>query len=81
MQLAQEMAREALAAARRSIWNLRAANLERGELRDVLAGLVTRASNETIRVNFETLGAERVEKLRNRESTRIRIEELSFRAE
>ncbi len=58
MQLAQEMAREALAEARRSIWNLRAANLERGELRDALAGLATRAANETTRVNFATRGAE-----------------------
>ena len=57
MQLAQEMAREALAEARRSIWNLRAPNLERGELRDALAGLAQRASNETMRVHFETRGA------------------------
>lgn len=57
MQLAQDMAREALAEARRSIWNLREGNLERGELRDALAGLAQRASNETMRVIFETRGA------------------------
>lgn len=54
--LAQDMAREALAEARRSIWNLRAGNLERGELRDALAGVAQRASNENMRVTFETRG-------------------------
>lgn len=58
MQLAQDMAREALAEARRSIWNLRATNLERGELRDALAGLAQRSSTETMRVQFETQGEE-----------------------
>lgn len=56
IQLAQEMAREALAEARRSIWNLRAANLSHGELRDALAGLAQRASTGTLRVSFETQG-------------------------
>ena len=56
MQLAQDMARESLAEARRSIWNLRAGNLERGELRDALAGVAQRASNEKMRVTFETRG-------------------------
>jgi signal transduction histidine kinase len=54
--LAQDMAREALAEARRSIWNLRAGNLERGELRDALAGLAARASNEKMRVTFDMRG-------------------------
>jgi signal transduction histidine kinase len=54
--LAQGMAREALAEARRSIWNLRASSLERGELNDALAGLAARASNETTRVTFEAHG-------------------------
>lgn len=58
MQLAQDMAREALAEARRSIWNLRSPNLERGELRDALAGLAQRATTEDTRVTFETRGAE-----------------------
>lgn len=56
MQLAQDMARESLAEARRSIWNLRAGNLERGDLRDALAGVAQRASNEKMRVTFETRG-------------------------
>jgi signal transduction histidine kinase len=56
LKLAQDMAREALAEARRSIWNLRAPNLERGELRDALAGLAQRASSEKTRVTFETRG-------------------------
>lgn len=58
IRLAQDMAREALAEARRSIWNLRAPNLARGELRDALAGLAQRASTDTMRVNFETEGTE-----------------------
>ncbi len=56
MALAQSMAREALAEARRSIWNLRAGNLERGELRDALAGLATRNSNAQTHVTFATRG-------------------------
>lgn len=54
--LAQDLARDALAEARRSIWNLRAGNLARGELRDALAGVAQRASNENMRVAFETRG-------------------------
>ncbi|MBI4673286.1 MAG: sensor histidine kinase [Chloroflexi bacterium] len=56
--LAQSMAREALAEARRSIWNLRAPHLERGELRDALAGLAERASRANVQVEFETRGVE-----------------------
>ena len=56
MQLAQDMARESLAEARRSIWNLRTGHLERGELRDALAGVAQRASSEKMRVTFETRG-------------------------
>ncbi len=58
LKLAQEMAREALAEARRSIWNLRAPNLARGELRDALAGLAQRSSNLHTQVQFETRGKE-----------------------
>lgn len=58
IRLAQDMAREALAEARRSIWNLRAPNLAHGELRDALAGLAQRASTDTMRVHFETEGTE-----------------------
>lgn len=42
MDLAQRMARESLAEARRSVWNLRAAALERGDLEDALRGLAAR---------------------------------------
>src|SRR5262249_22712105 len=42
LDLAQRMARESLAEARRSVWNLRAPVLERGDLGDALRGLVTR---------------------------------------
>ena len=38
LQLALRMARETLAEARRSVWNLRAAALERGDLADALRG-------------------------------------------
>lgn len=40
--LAEQMAREALAEARRSVWNMRAPALERGSLGDALGGLVER---------------------------------------
>ena len=56
LDLAQRMAREALAEARRSVWNLRAAALERGDLSDALAGLVTRAHSPTIAMRFEQHG-------------------------
>lgn len=39
MDLAQRMARESLAEARRSVWNLRATALERGDLEDALRSL------------------------------------------
>jgi signal transduction histidine kinase len=58
IRLAQDMARESLAEARRSIWNLRSPNLAHGELSDALAGLAQRASTGTMRVIFETEGAE-----------------------
>jgi signal transduction histidine kinase len=58
LKLAQDMAREALAEARRSIWNLRAPNLERGELRDALAGLAQRASTDKTQVRFQGRGDE-----------------------
>jgi signal transduction histidine kinase len=40
--LAERMAREALAEARRSVWNMRASVLERGDLGDALRGLIER---------------------------------------
>jgi signal transduction histidine kinase len=42
LDLAQRMAREALAEARRSVWNLRAPALEHGNLGDALRGVVKR---------------------------------------
>src|SRR5512142_790072 len=45
IELAHSMAREALAEARRSIWNLRAPALERGGLSEALQGLVERKSH------------------------------------
>ncbi len=56
LELAQNLAREALAEARRSIWNLRAPPLERGNLSDALQGLAARTSRDTTRVTFELRG-------------------------
>ncbi len=56
IELAQNMAREALAEARRSIWNLRAPALERGKLSDALQGLATRAARAETRIDFELRG-------------------------
>jgi len=54
--LAQKMAREALAEARRSIWNLRSPTLEHATLRDALQGIVARQSDATIAMTFEARG-------------------------
>ncbi|HJZ49283.1 MAG TPA: sensor histidine kinase [Roseiflexaceae bacterium] len=54
--LAQQMAREALAEARRSVWNLRAPALERGDLSDALRGLVSRSSRPETEASFEQRG-------------------------
>ncbi len=56
MKLAQSMAREALAEARRSIWNLRAPALERGGLSDALRGLVQRKPQGEIQIDFKLMG-------------------------
>lgn len=56
LDLAQSMAREALAEARRSIWNLRAPALERGSLSDALSGLAARASRPETKITFEMRG-------------------------
>ena len=42
LDLAGRMARESLAEARRSVWNLRSADLDRGDLGDALSGLAER---------------------------------------
>ena len=54
--LAQGMARESLAEARRSVWNLRAPALERGDLGDALRGLVTRSLTAETGATFEQVG-------------------------
>ena len=54
LNLAQQMARESLAEARRSIWNLRSPTLEHGTLVDAFAGLVARQSH--IKATFELRG-------------------------
>ncbi len=54
--LAQRMAREALAEARRSVWNLRAPALERGDLADALRGLVARPIRPQTTATFEQRG-------------------------
>lgn len=56
IELAQSMAREALAEARRSIWNLRAPALARGGLSDALQGLVERKSHGEIQIDFQLMG-------------------------
>ena len=56
LELAQKMAREALAEARRSIWNLRSPTLEHATLSDALQGVVTRQTNTNIAMTFETRG-------------------------
>ena len=54
--LAQRMAREALAEARRSVWNLRAPMLEQGDLTDALQGLVSRPLRPETTTSFEQRG-------------------------
>ena len=54
--LAQRLAREALAEARRSVWNLRAPALERGDLGDALRGLTARFARPETAATFEQRG-------------------------
>lgn len=54
--LAQQMARESLAEARRSVWNLRAPVLERGDLSDALRGLASRPIRPETSASFEQRG-------------------------
>jgi signal transduction histidine kinase len=55
--LATQMARESLAEARRSVWNLRAAALERGDLGQALQALAVRPLGAPVSVTFEQRGA------------------------
>jgi signal transduction histidine kinase len=50
------MARESLAEARRSVWNLRAPALERGDLSDALRGLAARPFHPETSVSFAQRG-------------------------
>lgn len=54
--LAQRMAREALAEARRSVWNLRAPMLEQGDLTDALQGITSRPLRPETTTSFEQRG-------------------------
>jgi signal transduction histidine kinase len=56
LELAHRMARESLAEARRSVWNLRAPALERGDLSDALRGLAERPLHAETRTTFEQRG-------------------------
>jgi signal transduction histidine kinase len=59
LDLAQRMARESLAEARRSVWNLRAPALERGDLGDALRGLAARPLSAETTASFEQEGEPR----------------------
>lgn len=54
--LAQRLARESLAEARRSVWNLRAPALERGDLGDALKALTVRPLGANVSVTFGQRG-------------------------
>jgi signal transduction histidine kinase len=56
IELAQRMAREALAEARRSVWNLRAPALERGSLADALRSIVVGPLRPEQTASFEQRG-------------------------
>ena len=54
--LAQRMARESLAEARRSVWNLRAPALDRGDLADALRSVAVRPLGSDVAVTFKLTG-------------------------
>lgn len=56
LEIATRMARESLAEARRSVWNLRAEALERGDLRHAIAGLVERFRHPVLIASCEIEG-------------------------
>jgi signal transduction histidine kinase len=56
LELAHRLARESLAEARRSVWNLRAPALERADLADALRGLASRPLPSGAAVRFEQRG-------------------------
>ena len=56
LSLAQHMARESLAEARRSVWNLRSPALDRGDLAGALQALTLRPLGADVSVTFEQRG-------------------------
>jgi signal transduction histidine kinase len=54
--LAMQMARETLGEARRSVWNLRAAALERGDLAGALQAVALRPLGAHVNVTFQQIG-------------------------
>lgn len=56
LDIAARMARESLAEARRSVWNLRAEALERGDLRHAISGIVERFRNPSLIASCEIEG-------------------------
>lgn len=56
LEIATRMARESLAEARRSVWNLRAEALERGDLRHAISGIVERFRHPTLIASCEIEG-------------------------
>ena len=56
LSLAQKLARDSLAEARRSVWNLRAVALDRGSLTDALRSMVETAATSPIRRSYAETG-------------------------
>ncbi|MFM2031267.1 MAG: hypothetical protein RLZZ297_32 [Chloroflexota bacterium] len=56
LDIAGRMAREALAEARRSVWNLRTGALERGDLRDALRTLVAKFRHPSLTARYTDVG-------------------------
>jgi signal transduction histidine kinase len=56
LDIAARMARESLAEARRSVWNLRAEALERGDLRHAISGIVERFRHPSLIASCEIEG-------------------------
>jgi signal transduction histidine kinase len=75
--LATRMARESLAEARRSVWNLRSGALERGDLRHALMHLVERFAHPHISASWSCIG-EWVELPADIESALLRVAQESL---
>lgn len=57
LDLAQRMARESLAEARRSVWNMRSPALERGNIADALGNLAAHPAQPGLQVDLDVRGA------------------------